>query len=129
MQNEKHLNIFTWFGWHFYEMPKFLLSVWKNYLLFGSDFFSVPLLFSTLLSPWRRYHWGYPKGFSFVEYGNTFVSNIFSRVIGAICRSVLIVFGFIAMVFILLGGLIGIVLWLLLPFIMVGLMFLFLYGI
>ncbi len=116
--------IVMWLVWHFYQMPKFLLLVWKNYIEFGLDFFSVPLLLATLFSPWRRYQWNLPKGFSVVEFANIFVSNIFSRLIGAICRLVLIVVGVVVLFFILLAGLAGIILWLVLPFICVALILL-----
>ena len=115
-------NIITsWFVWHFYEMPKFLFLVWKNYLWFGSNFFSIPLLILTLFSPWRRYKWRYPKGFDIGEYLSTFISNIFSRFMGAICRIALIVFGIITQIFIFTAGVIVILFWFIMPFILVAL--------
>ena len=94
--------MFSWLKWHFVAMPLFLLSVWKNYILFGLDFFSVPLLASTLFAPWRRYRWSYSKHFNPVAYLGTFISNLFSRIVGAICRVVLIVAGIALQIAILL---------------------------
>src|SRR5579863_3451712 len=93
--------VVMWFSWHFLEMPAVLFSIWKNYIYFGLDFFSVPLLLSTLFSPWRNYTWHYPKGFQVVEFFNTLASNFFSRIIGAVCRLILIAVGIIAQIFIL----------------------------
>ncbi len=121
--------IISWLLWHFYEMPRFLFSVWKNYLLFGLDFFSVPLLFLTLFSPWRKYRWNYPKGFSITEYLNTFISNIFSRIVGAVCRLVLIILGIIVQIFIFLAGIIVISFWILIPFMLIALILFLIYGI
>ena len=118
--SEKENIIVMWFLWQFYEMPKFLFSVWRNYLFFGLDYFSIPLLLKTLFSPWRRYNWVYPKGFDIKEFFNTLISNIFSRILGAMCRVVLIIVGAVAQVFIFVVGIIIIFLWLLIPFIIIG---------
>lgn len=120
--------IFSWLIWHFYEMPKFLFSVWKNYLWFGLYFFSVPNLIITIFSPWRRYSWQYPKMFDIGEFFNTLISNIFSRLIGFVARIFLIIFGIIAQIIIFLVGLSIILLWILIPFILIILLFI-LYGI
>ena len=120
MEQARRRNIITlWFLWHFYEMPKFLFSVWKNYLKFGSNYFSIPLLFKTLFSPWRRYRWMYPKGFDIVEFFNTLISNFFSRILGAICRVILIVIGIIFQIFIFIAGILVILFWLFVPLIII----------
>ena len=113
--------IVAWCVWHFYEMPKFLLSVWENYISFALYFFSLPLLLATLFSPWKKYSWNYPRGFNIAEYFNILFSNLVSRIIGAVCRLVLILFGIIVLVFILLAGIMVMAFWLLLPFIAAGL--------
>jgi|SRR3989344_3125750 len=109
--------VISWFVWHFYEMPVFLFLVWKNYLFFGLDFFSAPLLLATLFAPWKKYHFGYPKAFDVVAFLNTLCSNLFSRIIGAIIRIVLIVFGAIAQVCIFVIGMAAIIFWIAIPFI------------
>src|SRR3989344_6523030 len=96
MEYSEEQNIITsWFVWHFCEMPKFLFSAWKNYILFGINSFSIPLLFKTLFSPWRKYKWRYPKIFDIKEFFSTLISNIFSRFLGAICRVILIIAGLV----------------------------------
>ena len=80
----KKQNIFVvWALWHFYEMPKFLFGVWKNYILFALNYFSFSLLLKSFFSPWRKYRWNYPKGFDVGEFLSTFISNTFSRILGA----------------------------------------------
>jgi len=119
--SEKRENIIImWLWWHFYEMPKFLFSVWLNYILFGLDYFSIPLLSKTLFSPWRKYNWVYPRGFDIKEFFNTLISNTFSRVLGSMCRMVLIIIGALSQVFIFIAGIVFIVLWLLIPFIIIS---------
>jgi len=129
MEYSQKENIFVeWFFWQFYEMPKFLFTVWNNYLNFAGNLFSVKLLLKTLFSPWRKYIWRYPKGFDITEMASTFVSNIFSRVIGAMLRVVLIIFGIVLQVVVGFVGLIALVLWVLLPFLSIfGIIFFFIY--
>ncbi|TSC94797.1 MAG: hypothetical protein CEN87_331 [Parcubacteria group bacterium Licking1014_1] len=118
--SQKQNIIISWFLWCFYEMPRFLIQIWRNYLLFGLNYFSVPLLFKTLFSPWRRYRWNYPKSFDIKEFFNTLISNSFSMVLGAMCRIVLIIIGILGQVVIFSAGLTAIILWILAPFIIIG---------
>lgn len=118
--SERENVIITWFFWHFFEMPKFLFSVWQNFISFGLNFFSIPLLLKTLFSPWRRYRWNYPKRFDVKEFLNTLVSNTFSRIIGGFCRIILIIVGIIFQVIVVWVGLLAIILWFFIPFLMIA---------
>jgi len=114
-------NIFiVWLFWHFYEMPEFLLNVWKNYILFALNYFSLPLLLKSLFSPWRKYNWRYPKGFDIGEFFSTLISNIFSRIIGFVMRIVLIIIGIAFQIFVVFAGLIIFLLWIFIPFIIIA---------
>lgn len=125
MEKYKQQNILSnWLFWHFYEVPKSLFFSWKNFLSFGLDFFSVHILILTLFSHWRRYKWTYPKGFSPRGYFEAFISNIFSRIIGAIVRFFLIIAGIAAEILILLVGAIVVLFWIVMPFIWVSLILL-----
>ena len=127
-QNSKKNIFLVWFYWHFYEMPKFLLGVWENYILFALNYFSLALLLKSFFSPWRRYRWTYPKAFNVTEFLETFISNAYSRFIGALIRICLIVIGIIFQLFVILAGLVVFLVWILLPFIIIfGLLFVFFY--
>ena len=116
-------NIFLeWFWWQFFEVPKFILGAWKNFLKFGLNYFSTPLLLKTLFSPWRRYKYSYPRGFDFWLYFETAFSNLIFRTLGLIFRSFLIVVGVFFELFIFIAGLIIFLGWFLLPlFLLLGL--------
>ena len=117
--NNKENIFITWFLWQFFEVPKFLFKIWNNYFIFATNLFSVPLLLKTFFAPWRRYKWRYPRGFDLVEFLNTFISNIFSRIIGVIMRIALIIVGIIFQIFVAIAGLIIFAGWLLVPFIII----------
>ena len=129
MEQANRDNIFlTWFFWHFYGVPKFLLRIWKNYILFASNYFSLPVLLKSLFSPWRRYKWNYPKGLDVGGFLSTIISNGVSRIMGAIMRIFLIIFGFIFQIFIIFAGLIIFLLWIFIPIIVIaGFLFVFIY--
>jgi hypothetical protein len=105
--------------WQFFDVPKQLLSAWKNFLLFNLNYFSVPLLLRTFFSPWRRYKWSYGKGFDARRYVEVFFSNLISRILGAIVRSFLVIAGLAVEVFIIFSGLIAFFGWLLLPLLLI----------
>lgn len=101
--------------WQFFEMPRNILIGWKNFLKFGINYFSVPLLLKTLFSPWHKYSWAYPRGFDIGKYLEAFISNLISRILGAILRIFLIIFGILLEIFIIFVGLAVFLGWLILP--------------
>jgi len=101
--------------WHFYQMPKLILQGWKNYLKFGNYFFSIGLLLKSWFSPWKRITWSYGRGFSPTRYLETLISNLFSRCVGAVLRSVIIIVGLGFEAFILILGATFYLFWIFLP--------------
>ncbi len=101
--------------WHFIEAPKSILKGWGNYLRFGLNYFSVGLLFKTLFSPWRNYRWFYPKAFDIGKYAEVAFSNLISRVLGFLPRSILIVVSIVFEVLILFAGFFVFIIWFILP--------------
>ena len=114
-------NIFIqYLEWQFSDVPKNIWAGWENCLRFNLNYWSVPLLLKTLFSHWRRYQSSYGKGFNFKRYFEAFTFNMISRVLGAIMRSVLIVLGLLTEIFVFLAGAIVFLIWLILPFLLVG---------
>jgi len=110
--------------WQFFDVPRELIKAWKNFLLFNSNYFSIPLLIKTFFSYWRRYKWSYGRGFDIGRYLEVFFSNLISRVLGAVVRSFLIFFGSIVEIFIVFVGFIVFIGWLINPVILIaGLIF------
>jgi len=112
--------------WHFFDQTRKILKVWKDFLLFNLNYFSIPILIKTFFSHWRRYKWYYPRGLDIPVYLEVFFSNLISRILGAIMRAVLIFIGLLLEILIFFGGAILFLGWILLPiFIIFGLFFVF----
>jgi hypothetical protein len=108
-----------WLSWHFVEVPRVIFRGLRNFLLFNLNYFSLPFLLKTFFNPWRHYLWSYGPRFDPARYIEVFISNSFSRFIGMILRSFLIITGLLVEIFIFFVGLIIILLWLVLPLILV----------
>jgi len=111
--------LFQWAIWQFFDVPKNILKAWKNILLFNLNYFSIFLLIRTLFYPWRRYSWSHGKGFDIGRYFEVLFSNLISRVLGAIMRVILIIIGLLAEIFIIFGGIVIFLGWVVLPLILV----------
>jgi len=102
--------------WYLVDVPKKIIRAWKNYLLFCIEYFSIILLLKTFFSHWRRYIWEYPRGFDLAKYSEVFFSNLISRTLGAVMRSLLILIGIFAEILIFFAGAVFLLSWFLLPF-------------
>lgn len=107
--------VLKWVYWHFFEASRSVLRVWGNYLRFGLNYFSVPMLLKTWFAPWRRYQWSYGKGFQPQKFFEVLVSNVISRTLGFLMRSVLIVTGIVVELLMALAGFVAFLAWLVLP--------------
>jgi len=118
-------NIFIqYLVWHFFDVPKGILKAWRNFLLFNLNYFSIPLLFKTLFSHWRRYRYSYGRRFDLGRYFEAFTFNLISRGLGAVVRVILILIGLLVEFFIILAGAIIFLGWLILPVLLIaGLIF------
>ena len=116
--------VIQWLCWQFFDVPRGILKAWRNFLFFNFNYFSVVLLVKTFFSPWRRYQWSFGRGFDIKRWLEAFFSNLLSRILGAIVRSVIVTIGLITEAFIVVIGLIVFLGWLVLPvFLIAGLVF------
>lgn len=107
---------FQWLEFQFFDAPKEILKAWRNFLRFNLNYFSIKVLFKTLFSYWHKYRWQAPRGFYPWQWVEAQVGNLISRVLGAIVRTGLIIFGLISEVFVFCAGLLVLLVWLVLPF-------------
>ncbi len=116
----KKFILIQYLTWHFIDSPKAISKAWKNFLLFNLNYFSVPLLLRTFFSHWRKYYYSYGKGLNPGRWFEAFVFNMFSRIIGAILRTIFIIIGIAFEVLIVVAGLIILIAWILLPLLLLA---------
>ena len=106
--------------WHFFTAPRELFKAWRNIFLYSFIYFSTLVLLRNLFTPWHRSEWNYSKTFDIGQFIETFISNIISRVLGAIVRIFMIIFGIAGEACILFAGIAVFIFWLLAPFLIAG---------
>ena len=107
------------FKWHYSKGLKSIFFIWKNFLVFITQFFSLKYLVQNFFDTWKRMSDPYPKSFSFKVYLSTFLVNLIARIVGMIMRAVLLVVGLMVCIIFCLLLPISIIVWLLLPFILI----------
>lgn len=115
--------ILGYLSWHYGKAIISLTKIWKNFLYFIFEFFSIRLLFLNFFDPWKRMADKYPASFDLKDYFNAFITNLIVRAVGIIMRTGLLIIALACcLLFILFYPLI-LVIWLLLPFIIIALFF------
>jgi hypothetical protein len=111
--------ILSYINWHFIEAVKDIFLAWRNFLVFGLEYFSVPTLVRTFFSHWHRYYYSYGDKWNPQRWIEAFTFNSMSRIIGAMLRVVLIFTGILFEFLIIFLGLIVILFWITAPIIVV----------
>lgn len=82
------------FSWHYTTGLKKFFEIFKNFLIFNWNYFSIGRFLRTLLSSWRRdVSRVYQKGLHPVLFLQALIENIFTRSVGAILKLFIIFFG------------------------------------
>ncbi len=107
--------------WHYSRALSEMYRVWRNFLWFFYNFFSIPLLLSTLFAPFKRLDEGYKKGLRIEAFFETLIVNMLMRLVGACMRIIIIGVGIIVLALVCLGYVFVLVAWLLAPLLAIGL--------
>lgn len=121
--------ILRFWGWYYSGAVKSLIKIWRNFIIFVREYYSIPLLLKTLIVPWRRDITRRPRGLDIKKLFEALAFNLISRGIGFIIRSITVVIGLICLIGIIILGFVTLVIWLILPmvllfFIVVGVLLL-----
>lgn len=104
-------------NWHYSFGVEYYIKSWRSNVAWIHHYFSLPLLVSTLFAPWKRLVIVDKKpGFDLSRWFETVSYNTVSRLIGFLTRLVLIFVALLTLLIAFIGGFIGFLFWLALPF-------------
>lgn len=104
-----------YFFWHYTLAFADIVRIWRNFLWFFYNFFSIGLLSKTFFSPLERLQEKYAGDFDIAEFISTIAVNVIMRIVGAILRFFIILVGLVTLLATLAFGIIFFLLWLILP--------------
>jgi len=110
--------------WHYTRALSDFYRVAGNILWFVFNFFSIEILLSTLISPWRRL--SKDESGAHPTFFTNLVINVLMRLVGILVRTVTIILGLFSSAAAFLALISGFFIWLLLPFLIPAA---FLYGV
>ena len=101
--------------WHYSTALVSFVRLYKNFWWFTVQFFSIPQLAGSLLSPYKRITERRVGLFDIEAWAGFIIINIISRLIGFVVRICIIIAGIIALVVLCLLALIWYTIWLAAP--------------
>lgn len=116
--------------WHYGAAFGEGAAIWRNFIWFVYNLFSINVLLRTLFSPWKRIKEYYSRGFDPKQYLEVLLINIVMRFIGFFMRLIMISVGLAAEIMVLVAGIFAFIIWFTLPFFIIlcfsrGLMLIF----
>jgi hypothetical protein len=102
--------------WHYSTAYVDIFHVWWNYIWFVNHLFSVPDVLRTWIAPFKRLHEEranillHPEAFF-----SGLVVNIIMRIVGIFLRTALLCIALLAFIVVIIGGILFISLWTVLP--------------
>ena len=109
---------FSYLLWHYTRAWKDIWRVCTNYLWFFYHFFSIPLLLSTFLSPWKRISEGKGGGAVGGMLGRL-IFNLMLRIVGILARTAVIGVGLFSLVLVVILFLAFLSFWLFAPLLLI----------
>ena len=104
-----------YFLWHYTLAFRDIWHVWMNTFWAVQNFFSIPLMLSTLFSPWKRIIETEGKQFDLEDWAERKVVNLLSRLIGAIIRTSVLCVGIMFLIITFTLGIFLYIFWILAP--------------
>lgn len=103
--------------WHYTYGVIDFVHIIGNFVWFFYEFFSIRLLLSTFFVPFHRLSEEGPASLDFGRLAERFIVNVLMRIVGALMRTGLILFGSIFILFTCIAGLLFLIVWLCAPLI------------
>ena len=114
--------------WHYSTAYRDFLRAWINYLWFVAHFFSLEILLRTFFTPFKRISEKNNAGLDIGAILEVFAVNLLMRLVGMLVRTVLISIGLVVLFGVAVGGVLGLLVWTLLPGILLMLLLISIFG-
>lgn len=108
--------------WHYSRAFLEIFHVWLNLLWFIVNFFSIPQLMRSWLSPWKRIVEDRGEKWNFEDLAAFVIINIISRIVGGILRTAVIVTGLVCLTIMTIAGFAVYVFWIFAPVLIIALL-------
>jgi hypothetical protein len=108
--------------WHYTRGFTELFHVWMNFLWFIVNFFSIPQLLRSWISPWKRMVEDRGNTWNIEDLASFVIIGIISRIVGFIMRTVVILLGFTSLILTAILGFITYAFWVIAPLVIIGLL-------
>ena len=108
--------------WHYLLAWRDGWQIYRDFLWFVGHFFSLKTLLRTWLQPWRRLGEPYQGSFDLTAWLSTLIVNLLMRLVGLIVRTFLLASGVLAWLLVFGAGLVAALVWLVLPWLTLGLL-------
>lgn len=107
--------------WHYTKALKNIFGIFSNFFWATYNFFSIPTIFKTFFSPWRKLDVTHDKKSGFGDLVGTFIVNTLMRIVGMLTRLVLIIIYIFCTLVVLATEIVFLICWILLPAIVIWL--------
>ena len=110
--------------WHYTQAFFQFFNIWRNLIWFVVHFFSLPDLLRSWIAPWKRITETRAKAWDVEDFIGTIIINLLSRIIGFIMRTIVIILGTFSLFATLIGGVGGLLVWVVAPALIIFLLIL-----
>lgn len=100
-----------YFKWHYSRAFSELFHVWMNFVWFVIHFFSLSELAHAWFAPFKRLTEERGNLFSFEDLAGFVIINLFSRLLGALLRTILIIIGVAVLLLLTVLGVLVFIFW------------------
>lgn len=107
--------VIDYFKWHYSRAFSELFHVWMNFVWFVIHFFSLSELAHAWFAPFKRLTEERGSLFSFEDLAGFVIINLFSRLLGALLRTILIVTGVVVLLLLTALGILSFIFWITAP--------------
>jgi hypothetical protein len=107
-------------SWHYTKALSDLIELYKNFIWFIWNMFSIKILLKTLFVPFEKLSIKSTKKFDIQDFFSALVTTLLMRIVGFVVRSFFIIIGILSLVLFTVFFSLFFVVWLVMPLILLG---------